>query len=355
MVGRLAGPVRGTVLLLISVFGVLATPAGALPLGFGLLALALVAAVAELVAGKTGRGRPVALALAMLRAAAICGTQFLTAPEAGEINQWALNVLTLTAITLQWEWPPKVTVPAVACLLAIQVVPLGVEDGLSTALRVLIEATLSRGAFLLMLRTTRRVDLLRERRARLAREESLAQERRRQEREYLAVLHDTASATFLTVAQRGETTDPAEVAEYARRDLAILTGESGGSGQDSMVDLESSLRGVLAQSPVQVDARWSPIPPMPASAALALVRAVREALVNIDRHAGTSEARLTVQHGVRVTVRDEGRGFDPAGTPAQRRGVRVSLVERMAAAGGRAKVTSAPGAGTTVELVWPDG
>ncbi len=355
MTGRLAGPARGTVLLLISVFGVLATPEGALPLGFGLLALALVAGLAELVAGRTGRGRPVAFTLAMLRAGAICGTQFLTAPEAGEINQWALNVLTLTAITLQWEWPPKVTVPAVACLLAIQVIPLGMENGLTTVLRVLIEAVLARGAFLLLLRTTKRIDHLRERRARLAREESLAQERRRQEREYLAVLHDTASATFLTVAQRGGTTDPAEVAEYARRDLAILTGESGGSGQDSMVDLEASLRGVLAQSPVTVDARWSPVPPMPASVALALVRAVREALVNVDRHAGVGEARLTVQDGVRVTVRDEGRGFDPAGTPAQRRGVRGSLVERMAAAGGRATVTSRPGAGTTVDLVWPDG
>ncbi len=352
MVGRFAGPARGAGLLVISVFGVLATPSDALPLGFGLLALALGTAVAEHVAGRTGRGRPVAFALTLLRAAAICGTQFLTAPEAAELNQWALNVLTITAITLQWEWPPRVTVPAVVCLLAIEVAPLGFEDGLSVVLRVLIEATLARGAFLLLLRTTRRVDHLRERRARLAREESLALERRRQEREYLAVLHDTAAATFLTVAQRGETAGPAEVAEYARRDLAILTGES---GPGSVVDLETSLRGVLSQSPVKVEARWAPVPPMPASAVLALVRAVREALTNIDRHAGVGEARLTVEDGVRVTVRDDGRGFDPAATPAQRRGVRESLVERMAAAGGRATVTSAPGAGTTVELVWPDG
>ncbi|WP_414938722.1 sensor histidine kinase [Amycolatopsis sp. cmx-11-51] len=352
VVGRFAGPARGAGLLVISVFGVLATPSAALPLGFGLLTLALVAAVAEHFAGKTGRGRPVAFALTLVRAAAICGTQFLTAPEAGELNQWALNVLTITAITLQWEWAPKITVPAIACLLAIEVVPLGFEDGLSVVLRVLIEAALARGAFLLLSRTTRRIDHLRERRARLAREESLAVERRRQEREYLAVLHDTAAATFLTVAQRGEAAGPAEVAEYARRDLAMLTGESGPGGE---VDLEASLRGVLAHSPVQVETRWSPVPPIPASAALALVRAVREALVNVERHAGVTEARLTVEDGLRVIVRDEGRGFDPAETPAQRRGVRGSVVERMAAAGGRAKVTSAPGAGTTVELVWPDG
>ncbi|MEV7550509.1 ATP-binding protein [Amycolatopsis sp. NPDC089917] len=350
VVGRFAGPARGAGLLVISVFGVLATPSGALPLAFGLLALALLTAVAEHLAGKTGRGRPVAFALTLIRAAAICGTQFLTAPEAGELNQWALNVLTITAITLQWEWRPRITLPAVAGLLAIEVVPLGFEDGFSVVLRVLLEAALARGAFLLLSHITRRIDRLRERRARLAREESLAVERRRQEREYLAVLHDTAAATLLTVAQRGETADPASVAGYARRDLAILTGES---GPGSVVDLETSLRGVLAQSPVRVETRWSPVPPIPASAALALVRAVREALTNVDRHSGVGEARLIVKDGVRVTVRDEGRGFDPASTPAQRRGVRGSLVERMAAAGGRAEVTSAPGAGTTVDLVWP--
>ncbi|AXB49178.1 histidine kinase [Amycolatopsis albispora] len=351
MVGRFAGVARGAGLVVISVFGVLATPSDALPLGFGLLALAVVAALAEVHTGRTGRGRRVAFALALARAAAICAAQLETAPEPGELNQWALNVLTITVITLQWEWPPRVTVPAVACLLVVQLAPLAPEDSVSTVLRVLIEGVLARLAFQLLVRSTRRIDRLRARRARLEREESLAQQRRRQEREYLAVLHDTASATFLMVAQRGASADPAEVAEYARRDLSILTGAT---GRDSMVELEASLRGVLAQSPVRVDARWSPVPLLPASAALALVRAVREALLNVERHAGVTEAVLTVEAGVRVTVRDEGRGFDPAAVPAHRRGIRGSLVERMAAAGGRATVTSAPGEGTTVELSWPD-
>ncbi|MDI5981097.1 sensor histidine kinase [Amycolatopsis magusensis] len=351
VVGRFAGLARGAGLLVISVFGVLATPAGALPLAFGLLALALLTAAVEVYASRSGRGRRAAFVLALVRAAAIGATQVATAPEPGEVNQWALNVLTITAITLQWEWPPRVTVPAVACLLVVQLLPLTPEDGVGVVLRVLIESVLARLAFLLLLRSTRQVDRLRERRIRLEREEFLAVERRRQEREYLAVLHDTASATFLMVAQRGETADPAKVAEYARRDLRILTGET---GHDSMVELESSLRGVLEQSAVRVDARWSTVPLLPASVALALVRSVREALVNVERHAGVTEAVLTVEDGVRVTVRDTGRGFDPAEVRPHRRGIRGSLVERMAAVGGRATVTSAPGAGTTVELVWPD-
>jgi two-component system NarL family sensor kinase len=47
------------------------------------------------------------------------------------------------------------------------VAPLGLENGVTAVLRVLIEATLARLAFLLLLRSTRRIDHLRERRARL--------------------------------------------------------------------------------------------------------------------------------------------------------------------------------------------
>ena len=43
--------------------------------------------------------------------------------------------------------------------------------------------------------------------------------------------------------------------------------------------------------------------------------------------------------------------FDPAGVPGDRRGVRESIVGRMERHGGRARVTSAPGGGTEVELV----
>jgi signal transduction histidine kinase len=52
-----------------------------------------------------------------------------------------------------------------------------------------------------------------------------------------------------------------------------------------------------------------------------------------------------------VFVRDRGPGFDPEAIPADRRGVRESIVGRMERNGGRARVTSAPGAGTEVEIV----
>jgi len=54
---------------------------------------------------------------------------------------------------------------------------------------------------------------------------------------------------------------------------------------------------------------------------------------------------------VAVFVRDRGIGFDPQAIPADRRGVRDSIIGRMERHQGRASVTSEPGSGTEVELV----
>jgi two-component system, NarL family, sensor kinase len=346
-IGRFTGPVRGVGLLLISGFGVLSVPDNALLLGFALLALMVTGTVADF------RAPRLALVLALARAAAVCAAQVAFG---GGSSTWALNVLTTTAITLQWEWPPKVTVPATAALLAVHLAAVGMHDASTDVLRVVVECVLARLAFELLRRSTRRVDDLRARRAALEREEAVALERRRREREYLALLHDTAAATFLMVAVHGRDANPTEVAGYAHRDLAVLTGTSG-APRDSEVDVGSSLRAVVERSPLTVHAQWETVL-VPASVALALVRAVREATVNVERHAGTDTVELSLRakgRGVVVTVTDTGRGFDPQNVPSHRRGIRGSIVERMAAVGGNATLTSRRGTGTVVQLVWPHG
>ncbi|MEU4743298.1 ATP-binding protein [Actinosynnema sp. NPDC023658] len=368
-VARFAGPVRGVSVTLISAFGVLAVPTHALPLGLGLFGLMLVGAVADF------GGPRVALGLAVVRVVALCAVQ----GQVGGAGQWTLNVLTITAITVQWEWPLEVAVPTTALLLAVHLMAVG-WDG-TVVLRVVIECVLARLAFGLVRRSSRRVDELRATRAALERAEAVAVARRAREREYLALLHDTASATFLMVAVHGHQADPAEVAGYARRDLDLLTGASSVAGDgeaadgpvseaasgrqgnveqiratvnDSPVEVGAALRVVVERSPVDVDARWEGVL-VPASVALALVRAVREVLSNVERHAGTGVAELSVRAvggGVRVVVADAGRGFDVDAVSEHRRGLRGSVVERMAAVGGCARVTSRPGR-TVVRLEWP--
>ena len=56
-----------------------------------------------------------------------------------------------------------------------------------------------------------------------------------------------------------------------------------------------------------------------------------------------------------IRVVDDGQGFDPGQVPMSRIGLRVSIAEPMANAGGSAGVVSVPGAGTTITLAWPAG
>lgn len=351
---RLASPVRGVAVLVISAFGLLGVPDGALPSGFALIGLVLAGAAVDCWTGFTGRGRVLSLAFAVLRVAAVCVTQESTG---GPPDLWALNILTTTAITLQWEWPPTVSLPVTAGLLAVELAVAGTDVTGTLVPRLVFECLLARLGFVLLRRSGRRVDELRERRSALERAEALSLARHREEREYLALLHDTAASTFLLVTVQGKDMDPEQVAEYARRDLAVLTGAAGGAtGQDSPVDLTASLRTVVGRGRLAVDVSSEGTPLVPASVALAFVRAVREALVNVERHAQVGTAELSVRgEGERavVEVTDSGVGFSPDEVTRSRRGIRGSVVERMAAVGGAATVTSHPGTGATVRMVWP--
>ncbi|MFJ7217610.1 sensor histidine kinase [Amycolatopsis sp. NPDC098790] len=342
-VTRFAGPARAVATTVVGVFGVVATPGDALPLAFGLLGLSLLA---------TAFTR--SFALAAVRAAAVAACQPWITSVPGEASLWAVNVLTITAITWQWEHSPRLTGPVLVGLLALGTA-FGGEDWLPVALRVVVESVLARVAFVVLVRWTARTDAARAEQAALEQTAALDRDRRRREREYLALLHDTASATFLAVAS-GTAADRASVAAYAARDLAILTAPD--RSADAPVDVEAGLRRVLSGRALPVTAVWEPVPLVPAAAALALVRAAEEALRNAERHSGAGSVSVRlfpVADGVSVTISDEGAGFDPEGVPAARRGVRGSVVERMRAAGGTAEVRSAPGAGTTVTLRWTRG
>ncbi|MCB9666121.1 MAG: sensor histidine kinase [Alphaproteobacteria bacterium] len=97
-----------------------------------------------------------------------------------------------------------------------------------------------------------------------------------------------------------------------------------------------------------------PLDGLAAGVQLALFRLVQEATTNALKHA--APAHLEVGVGldggtVRVWVRDDGAGFDPA-TATSGFGL-LGLRERLRGLGGTFAVRSAPGAGTTVEASVP--
>ncbi|MEO8528289.1 MAG: ATP-binding protein [Pseudolysinimonas sp.] len=88
----------------------------------------------------------------------------------------------------------------------------------------------------------------------------------------------------------------------------------------------------------------------------ALLAAVRACLENVVRHSGATTAELEVfaeAGSVTVMVTDRGCGFDLGSVAGDRLGLRASVVERMAAVGGMAKIWSAPGEGTSVVISAP--
>ncbi len=179
---------------------------------------------------------------------------------------------------------------------------------------------------------------------------------RSQERaEVAAHLHDSVLQTLALMQRRID--DPREVAALARRQerelRAWLNGRHAAGDDTVALALEAAAAEVEEAHGVPVEVVAVGDAPLDARAE-ALVAAAREALVNAAKFAGDGPVALyaEVANGrIEVFVRDRGPGFDPAAVPADRRGVRESIIGRMERHGGRAAVHTALGEGTEVELV----
>jgi signal transduction histidine kinase len=99
---------------------------------------------------------------------------------------------------------------------------------------------------------------------------------------------------------------------------------------------------------------------LPAPAAEAVFSAAVQAMINSQQHAGPGPSVnrwLTIRDigrsGIEIEVGDDGRGFVLDDVPRGRIGIRVSILERIAKAGGAAHIASRPGEGTVVTIRWP--
>lgn len=190
---------------------------------------------------------------------------------------------------------------------------------------------------------------------------SLAAERaeriRSQERaEVAAHLHDSVLQTLALVQRRVD--DPPAVAALARRQERELRAWLAGRPDDRA---DETLRAGLEAAAAEVERDHGATIEVVAVGERhldertgALVAAAREAMVNAAKFAPGMPVDVFAEAAdgrVAVYVRDRGPGFDPTALPPDRRGVRESIVGRMARYGGRATIRPAPGGGTEVELV----
>jgi signal transduction histidine kinase len=183
---------------------------------------------------------------------------------------------------------------------------------------------------------------------------------REQERaEVAAHVHDSVLQTLALL--QSQATDPDAVRRLARRqerELRQWLYPAKPSTTATVASFASSLRQAAADVEdthvVAVEVVVVGDAPLDESL-VATIAAAREGMVNAAKSSGAPDVSVYAEvtdRGVEVFVRDRGRGFDPQQIPADRRGIRESIVGRMTRNGGKAAIRSGP-TGTEVALTVP--
>ena len=168
-----------------------------------------------------------------------------------------------------------------------------------------------------------------------------------------AHLHDSVLQTLALIQRHAE--DPKAVSQLARRQERELR-----TWLYEEELPETTLRAALTAAAAEVeDERGVPVDVVvvgdcdTSDQVQALVRAVREAIVNAAKHSGADKIDVYAEvddDRVEVFVRDRGQGFDLDDVGEDRMGVKGSILDRMERHGGKASVRSRPGEGTEVRL-----
>lgn len=90
--------------------------------------------------------------------------------------------------------------------------------------------------------------------------------------------------------------------------------------------------------------------------ALAVYRLVQEALTNVSKYAKARQVQVALHRtgdSARITVHDDGIGFEPGGRPVGSGHGLAGMRFRVRSCGGELQVRSRPGAGTTIEATVP--
>lgn len=181
--------------------------------------------------------------------------------------------------------------------------------------------------------------------------------REEERRRYAAHLHDSVLQTLALVQRQAG--DPDTVARLARRQEGALRAWMAGEAELSGATVATAVRSMVSEveddhglrleltaiGDGRLDARGKE-----------LIAAAREALRNAATHAPNAPVNVFLDVRADATemfIRDDGPGFDLTTVPAERRGLRDSMIARMRFVGGSATVDSAPGEGTEITLRLP--
>jgi signal transduction histidine kinase len=205
------------------------------------------------------------------------------------------------------------------------------------------------------------------------RAERQASETEAQRRQSARLLHDTVLATLTLLAHSGVGVAPDALRQQAADDARLLrqlrlgaTPTPRSSGSYNLEQVEETVLGTTLESVKQrfgrmgLEVAWHGTGQvlLPSDVLDAFLLALAECLENVRRHSGVTEAHVTITDDdttVRAMITDSGVGFHLDDVDSARLGLKESVVGRLKEVGGRARLFSSPGSGTTVVLEVPRG
>jgi signal transduction histidine kinase len=202
---------------------------------------------------------------------------------------------------------------------------------------------------------------------------TVSRERNRMARE----LHDTLAHTLSSVAVELEAVKtlvkrkPAEALKLVDQSLGITRNglnETRKALQDLRalpiedlgltLALKTQVESIAERSGIKVKTRIDKgMDKVPPDAAYCIYRVAQEGLENIVRHSGAHQATLKLvcsDDQLRLTIQDDGQGFDPQSIDDRERFGLRGMSERAEMLGGTLIVDSLPGKGTTIHLILPE-
>lgn len=203
---------------------------------------------------------------------------------------------------------------------------------------------------------------------RAAQDEQVATLRYRIEVKAATLMHDTVLNHLAAIADSSEEVlDPA-LRRQVMNDVKSLAGEEWLAEPADTVSERTRLdwqhsglftaiqEGRLLGLDVETTGDLAAVGRLEREESIALGLAVKQCLVNVLKHSGTTHAEVAVygsESTLSVMVVDTGCGFTEAATGSDRLGLRSSVRKRIELVGGQVSVWSTPGRGTSIMIKIP--
>ena len=316
-----------------------------------LLTYAAGIAILVLVTAGAGPGPAGVSALAQLGAASMASTAVVLTTESLRRVILAIGLVAIGGATTILLWPFQ------APLHTVGLVALG------WSLAIIIGAWITAA----VPQATRRIASI----GRAHRAERQASETEAQRRQGARLLHDTVLATLTLLAHSGVGVAPEALRQQAADDARLLrqlrlgaTPMPQSSGVYNLENSQDTVLGTTLESVKQrfgrmgLEVSWHGTGQvlLPSDVLDAFLLALAECLENVRRHSGVTEAHVTItddEDMVRAMITDSGVGFTLDDVDSARLGFKESVVGRLKEVGGKARLFSSPGAGTTVVIEVP--